>query len=182
MPLFGSIPANQNVEVDPVYVGPSAPAGTPDSGDLWWDTDEPVTHAGEELAYNQITTGVSLVNGSAAQHLVIEGTSRTYDGSPIIVEFYSPIVQAPGGIQLGSYITLLDAGTDLGVIGEVYNNVATYGLAVTVCARRRITPTAGTHNYRIGGWVNGGTGTVYAGPGGGGPTTFPPAYIRVTRA
>lgn len=190
-----------------LWVGPSAPPGTPVTGDEWFDTDEPSTGLtlplsvanggtgaasapaarttlampGEELAYNQITASVNVsATSSAGAALVVEGTSRTYDGSAILVDFYTTIAQAPGAIQQGLVIELWDAGTAQGIFAEVYNNVVTYGLGASVFVRRRLIPTAGTHNYRIAAWVHGGAGTVYAGTGTGGG--FMPAYIRVIRA
>lgn len=232
-----------------VYVGQEAPPGTPDAGDLWWDTDETAPGVnvpmsvvnggtgatspaaartslavpsmgssaitagaptggtwargdqwldsanvlwtcvtagtpgtwkpppGTELYYNQITATVTLTNGSGAQHIVIDGTSLTYDGGPIIVEFYSSLVQAPSGGGLAACVSLLDVNADLGILGEIYN--ASTAVGATVHARRRIVPTPGLHTYRIGGWVNGGTGYVYGSPGG--AATQSPAYLRISR-
>lgn len=175
MPLFGSIPANQNVEVDPVYVGPTAPP-TPDSGDLWWDTDEPVTHAGEELAYNQITVGVTVATtAEAGPTLVIEGTSRTYDGSPIIVDCYLPSVYLSNAT--GVVFNLWDGSTDLGRVSGFIGGV---GYMTHLNTRRRLTPTVGTHNYRLVAWIATGTSaTVNVGSGAG---AYNPGSVRVTRA
>jgi hypothetical protein len=244
------------VPIADVYVATSAPAGTPNSGDLWYDTDEtsasipiPLTianggtsastaaaarsslsipfagnsastagaptsgtyvrgdywldsvnvlwvctvagtpgtwtssNSGEELAYNQITAAVAITTtAAAASNLVIEGTTRSYDGSPVIIEFFSDCVQAPNAVNAATFIQFLDGGTDLGLIGEVYNGTATAGVAAGAYGQRRITPTAGTHNYRIGGYMSGGAnGWVFAGPGTG-SGLHSPAFIRVTRA
>jgi hypothetical protein len=267
-------------DVDPVWVGPSAPAGTPTSGDMWYDVDQTgqmgspllvasggtsATNAaqarinlgipafplgladggtggttaptartalavpaignstsvagppstgtwarcdqwvdsvnvlwtctvagtpgtwvaaqgvGTELAYNQITASANITGTTAAgANLLIEGTTRSYDGNPIIVELYTFAVQAPNAANVGAYISLWDGGTDIGYLADVFN-----GSAVSVCmpvyARRRLVPSVGTHNYRITGWIQGGAASVlFAGPGG--AASFPPAYIRVTRA
>jgi hypothetical protein len=192
-----------------LWVGPSAPPGTPVTGDEWFDTDEPSTGLtlplsvanggtgaasapaartslampGEELAYNQITANIAITTtNSAGSNLVIEGTTRAYDGSPVIIEFFSDCVQAPNAVNTATFIQFLDGPTDLGVFGEVYNGTNTVGIAAAVYARRRITPTAGTHNYRIGGYMSGSTsGSVFAGAGTGGGI-HSPAYIRVIRA
>jgi len=177
-----------------VTAGPPT-SGTYARGDQWLDSAGIVwtcTTAGTpgtwycapgtELAYNQITASVSLTNGSTAQHIVVDGTSRTYDASPIIVEFYAALFSSPNGTGLAALVNLLDGNTDLGVIGEVYNaGTGVTAFAVTVHARRRVIPTPGVHNYRIGGWVNGGTGTIYAAAGGTG-SAYSPAFVRVTRA
>lgn len=140
--------------------------------------------SGYEWAFNQITTSVTLTStNAAAANLVIEGTTRTYDGSPIIVEFYCGCMQEPTNAvsNQASFVNLWDASTDIGMLGEVYGGSAN-SLAVPVFVRRKITPTVGSHNFRVAGYMNGGTGgAVLAGAGTSG-VTFPPAYIRVTRA
>jgi hypothetical protein len=171
--------------------------GTYVRGDTWMDTNNvlwactaagtPGTwrsmNQGEELAYDQITVNVGITTTSAAgSNLVVGGTTRTYDGNPVIIEFFSDCVQAPSSVSLAAFIQLLDGSTDLGIIGEVYNGTATTGMAASVFARRRITPTPGTHNYRIGGYMSGGANAiVFAGPGTG-TGLHMPAYLRVTRA
>lgn len=138
------------------------------SGSAW--VDQMPLLPGEELAYNQITANVSLTNASAAQsNLVIEGTTRTYDGSPILVEVFCPVLSN----STQCYLNLFDASTDLGYF------TATGNTFVPASASRRITPTPGTHNYRIGGWSVGGTGIVTAGTGV--INNWAPAYLRVTR-
>jgi hypothetical protein len=137
---------------------------------------------GEELAYNQITASVSVTATSAtAPILVIEGTTRSYDGAAIFVEFYTFLIQAPNVAQLGTYVSLWDGSTDLGFLSDTFAGSAT-SMGNAVFARRRLTPTPGTHNYRIMAWVQPGASAplIYADTGG--PGKFLPAYIRVTRA
>lgn len=230
-----------------VFVGPSAPPGTPNGGDLWYDTDEapgltlPITLAnggtggtdsatartalavsgvgnstsvtgapptgtwargdqwldsanvvwtctvagtpgtwmppiGYELAYNQTTSSVTLTSTNvSAQQTVVAGTTRSYDGSPIIVEFYSPRIDSPTNTQ--TLIHLFDGATNLGYITLSLVSSGSSGFAQF--ARQRIVPTSGSHTYSVTGWVTSGTGTVCAGPG---PGSFSPAYLRITRA
>lgn len=188
-----------------MWVGPSAPPGTPVTGDEWFDTDEPnvgltlplsvanggtgaasapaarttLQMPGEELAYNQITTPVTITTtNNAAQQTIVAGTTRTYDGNPIMIEFYSPRVDAPTNTQ--TLIHLCDGATNLGYFVLVLDAAGTSG--VVASARRRITPTAGSHNYNITGWAGAATGGyVGAGPGAA-LGDFSPAFIRVTRA
>lgn len=236
------------VPIADVYVATSAPAGTPNSGDLWYDTDEPSSlvfpisvaqggtggtspttarsnlsvpyvgnsaitagapttgtyvrgdnwldssnvlwvctvdgspgtwisaSAGEELAYNQIVANATITTTTA---VVIEGTSRTYDGSPLMIEFCAYRVQSSTTAGAGTVILLWDGGTDLGGLSATVSTTTSIGAAV--CVRRRITPTPGTHNYRIMAYTVTGTATLYAGAGGA-PGAFSPAYIQVTRA
>lgn len=236
------------------FVGPSTPPGTPNAGDLWYDTDEvsgltmPITLAnggtggtsaataraslatpqtgnstttsgapttgtyargdewldsnnvlwactvagtpgtwvptiGYELAYNQVTANVGIGSTSqAAPTLLIEGTSRFYDGSPIIVEFSSLWLQAPNTANAGGFVNLWDASTDLGQMSETYNGSGgSVSIAAQAYGRRRIIPTPGTHNYRAMGWASAGTGAGI-GAGTGAASQAPPAFIRVTRA
>jgi hypothetical protein len=158
-------------------------------GDLWLDSNNvrwmcttggtPGTWAnmniGEELAYNQITANVTITaNSTAGANLIVEGTSRTYDGSPVLVEFFSGAIQ-PGTAQ--PVFNLWDASTDLGYVA--FGGATPYQ---ALYVRRRITPTPGTHNYRIGGWLNAGTGSSLVIAGAGGQNVWCPSFVRVTRA
>lgn len=156
------------------FVGPDAPVGTAYAGDLWWDTDDPtIAYPGAELAYNQITANVTLSATTAATAaLVVDGVTRTYDGSPVVVEFFATAVGAPAGQY--SVIQLWDGTTDLATqLGQVGGGSAT---VAALYGRRRLTPTVGSHNYRALGWVTGGNGTVYSNT-----AAYAPAFIRVTR-
>jgi hypothetical protein len=189
------------------YVGPNAPPGTPKSGDLWYDTDDvsqlvlplsvvnggtgattaaaartTLAMPGEELAYNQVTAQVNIASVAAASPtLVVEGTSRSYDGSPVLIEFYCGALQTPpaaGGLVV---VNLWDGATDLGYFAISQTAAAAVTIA-QVHAARRMTPTAGTHNYRIVAWTSGAGGAVaYAGAGGS-ANIWAPMFIRVTRA
>lgn len=176
MQTFGTIPSDKLVEVEQNWVGPNAPAGTPDAGDMWWDTDDPPpTMPGQELAYNQITTSVTVTQtAEAAPQLVIEGTSRTYDGSPVIIDCYLPSVYLSNATQF--VFNMWDAGTDL---GRVAGYIAALGNMSHLNTRRRLTPTAGTHNFRLVAWIP--VGTSVALSVGSGAGAYHPGFIRVTR-
>jgi hypothetical protein len=132
---------------------------------------------GYELAYNQIVANVAINSTTAsAADLVIEGTSRTYDGAPILVEYFAGLVQVPNVAGQGTVMSLWDGATDLGGMGQVYHPSQ---MGATVHASRRVVPISGTHNYRIVGYTSGARGWVYAGPGGAG--AWPPAFVRITR-
>lgn len=82
MPLFGSIPANQNVEVDPVWVQPGAPS-SPDSGELWWDTDEVAMGTTLPLGVTDGGTGAtSPATARASLAVPAIGNSTTTAGAP----------------------------------------------------------------------------------------------------
>lgn len=184
-----------------LWVGPNAPPGTPVTGDEWFDTDEPSTGLtlplsvanggtgaasapaartslampGEELAYNQITLPVSL---TTTQQNVIAGTTRSYDGTPVLIEFYASRIDAPTNTQ--TLIDLYDGATSLGYFVLVLDQAGNSG--VTISATRRLTPTPGTHTYNVAGRAGAATGGyVSAGPGAA-SGDFSPTFLRVTRA
>lgn len=161
------------------YVGPDAPAGTTYAGDLWWDTDDPtIAYPGAELAYNQIAANVPIsATTDAAAQTVVAAPATTFDGSPIVVEFFCP--NAYSASVAGSYImfTLWDGSTNLGWLCGQQDPVAAL-MSVPVRGARRLTPTVGSHTYSIRSWAST-TGMVQAGPGGAG--AYMPAFIRVTR-
>ncbi len=135
-------------------------------------------NSGEELAYNQLTTNLSVTQSAGGQIEVVGGTTRTYDGSPIMVEFYCGAVQTNANVQL--IIDLWDGPTDLGYIGASQSSGG--GLGVPFYASRRLVPTAGTHTFRAGGWSSTGAACTLTAGAGGAVGTWTPAYVRVRRA
>ncbi len=133
---------------------------------------------GEELAYNQVTAPVAITSTvPASPNLIVEGTTRTYDGSPVLVEFYCPTV-ASSATSSQLYFMLWDGGADLGLISGSYG-AGVAQLNVTVRATRRITPTAGSHNFRVVAYAVG-SGNAYCGTGA--ASQWSPMSVRVTRA
>jgi hypothetical protein len=124
-----------------------------------------------EISYSQVTAPVPITNLSAATaSLLVADTARTYDGSPIIVEFFAPTVVAPSGGGV-IFLNLYDGAADLGWLGVLGGTAA----QAPVHVRRRLV------TYRVGGYVNTGTGAnVYAGASGAG--AYPPAFLRIIRA
>jgi hypothetical protein len=161
------------------YVGPDAPVGTAYAGDLWWDTDDPtIAYPGAELAYNQITAlvNVTAANSATAQ-TIVTAPATTFDGSPVVVEFYAPYITVPNVSGGWVQTALWDGSTDTGILSFTFGSAGT-GIATPVCLRRRLIPTVGSHTYSIRAFQAGGTGVVGAGTGPGG---YQPAFIRVTR-
>lgn len=146
-------------------------------------TDLRVSSApGEELAYNQITANKSVTASSAAApDIVVDGTSRTYDGTPIVIEFHAACAEGPGGAGVNVILfQLYDGAIDLGWLDRIASPAGRMG--IPAYGRRIIRPTAGTHNYRVGAWMSPASpaGIVFAGPGT--SADMSPAYSRVTRA
>lgn len=153
MPLFGAVPADQNVQVDV-----------------------------NELAYSQITAAVSVTATSAATATtVIAGSAVSYDGGAIILEFFAPQIQTPSAAPGNSFmLNLWDGATDLGYFGQCITAAAST-LCVPVLLRRRLVPTVASHTYGVRAWTPSGTNGV-VGAGVGGIGVLVPAYLRVTRA
>jgi hypothetical protein len=189
---------------DQTYVNTAAPTGTLNTGDLWYDTDEVSTIVlpwsvanggtgattaaaartslampGEELAYNQVTTPVTInATAEGASNVVVEGTSRTYDGNPVMIEFNCCVLATGGGAGTQIIFSLWDGATDIGLFAMGYSSAGLMNLPIYV--RRRITPTVGTHNYRIAGYAPVGSGVAYGGAGGA-PAVWSPMFVRVIR-
>lgn len=124
-----------------------------------------------EIAYGQRTSNVNVTatSAAAATDLGITTGAATYDGTPVVVQFSAPAADKGTSVI---YIALYD-GASLVIDIMCQENVTG---AQALNGFYRFTPSAGSHTYLVKGWVDGGTGTVYAG------TTRVPAFCRVTRA
>ena len=134
------------------------------------------TPPGTELAYAEITANVS-IGGTVID--VVSSGAITYSGAPIMIEFFAAEWETPA--VLGAFLLayLWDGSTDLGQLALIYSP-GSNTMGTPVYARRRLTPTAGSHTYRIRGYCSGGTGKLQAASGA--PSTYVPAFIRVTTA
>jgi hypothetical protein len=128
---------------------------------------------GKELAYIERTTNLVITAVTeATSQVFITDTARNYDGQPIEIEFYSPVMEA----SQYAYLTLWDGETNL---GGMANFSAAGGLESTpVLVKRKVIPTPGLHTYSIRAVRGTGSGAVYAGVGVGG---YMPAYMRITQ-
>lgn len=124
-----------------------------------------------EIAYGQRTSDVNVTatSAAAATDLGITTGAATYDGTAVVVQFSAAAVdRGTSSINIALY-----DGASLVVDRICQTNSAN---AIALNGFYRFTPSAGSHTYLVKGWVDGGTGTVYAG------TTRVPAFCRVTRA
>lgn len=145
-------------------------------------TDRRVIPGMTELSYGTLTANLAITTTvPTAPHEVIPGTTRVYDGSPVWLEFFSPTVVTPAVANGSILIAVWDGATDVGYIAQIQANSTTF---LPVYLRRKFTPSAGTHNYRImahlgvagtGAMIGGGTGAGTAG-------SFAVGYGRITRA
>jgi hypothetical protein len=143
--------------------------------------------SGGELGYAQITAD-PVINSvtEATPVLIVSLGSITYAASLTLIEFFTPKAYTLGGKIL--ILSLWDGvpgsgGTNLGYMAsyDARGETAAANTGFPVHAVRRLTPSAGSHNYGIYGFVLVGTAVstgVSAGAGGVG--TFLPAFVRAS--
>lgn len=132
------------------------------------------------LSYVELTGTVSVTGTSeAAPTDIVSAAAVTVDGSTLIcVEVYLPrIGLAPNsGARIRVY--LREGGTSLGEFGLFENNASATSRAGMCFARRFLTPSAGSHTYKISASREVSDGSIGAGAGGSGNAM--PGYIRIT--
>ncbi len=133
-----------------------------------------------ELAYVQKTNNVTVTNTGANPDEIMAPVSVVCDGSPILVEYFSPAVYPPQSANYAFNISLYQNGTAiLYRWAELYNPAsafATYSQHLV----HRLTPSAGVHTFGVKGFVTpGGTGTIVGGVGG--ASGISPMFIRISK-
>jgi hypothetical protein len=154
----------------PIYALPY-PAAT-DPADVPLDMQElaeRVEAIAQPLAYVERTTSLTVT--TTVQQFVSAG-AITYEAQPILIEFFAARCNSNAATMA---VQLFDASTNLGDLAVFTGAIEAPGRAA-----RRLTPTAGSHTYRIQALMSAGTGTIWAGAGG--PGGAMPAFIRITRA
>lgn len=136
---------------------------------------------GYELGYEEVTSNVTLVALGTNSGLtdVITFDPITFDGQPVMVEFYCSDIYGSGADPL--YVHLYEGATGLGRMGLVTASSSATRNNPVIC-RYRFTPSAGSHTYKIVAENTdaGGTGLVRAGAGGS-SSVYVPAYARITK-
>lgn len=172
----------------PVTIGPFTNVPAPGSGvksDWPQQISQYVVDHATELVYAQIVASVnvpSTANSDANGVQVINPGAVTYAAKPIIIEFFAPEATAPNVLGGQLLFNLWDTNTDLGRWGQMISPAAG-SLGAVVLLRRRLTPTAGAHNYNVRAWVAGaGASSATIAAGAGGPATYMPAFLRITGA
>lgn len=129
-----------------------------------------------DIAYVEFTSNVTISGTDATTPSdVVSSGAINYDGAVrVCVEFYASNVQAANGSDAAVLLHLWDASTDLGRMGSWQGQ----NQAAPAFLKRYLTPSAGSHTYRVRGWRTVGDGTVEAGSGGTGNARLP-GYIRV---
>lgn len=120
------------------------------------------------------TTGAGMDNISPELTVVC-------DGGPIMVEFFCAgaraTVDAAGTTDALLFTLKVDGSVEEERLGVVGNVAGGYGSLTPIKLSHRMTPSAGSHTFRVGGWVSNAGRTGYI--GGGSP--YPPAWIRVSK-
>jgi hypothetical protein len=131
-----------------------------------------------EFDYAQFTADVTIsATSEGAANTVIAGNSVTYDGSPVLVQFFSPRV------DLGVAATLvLDLYMDSTIQGRMNVLTAPTALSLIVVANgfMRVTPSNAAHTFTVKGWRA--TANCTVGGAAGGTGAHIPGFVRVTKA
>jgi hypothetical protein len=137
------------------------------------------TAPGTELFYGQRTTAMTITATSeATAQEVVAGSAVTYDGTPIWVEFYCPNAQPAMGAQI--QFALWDTTTNVGRLGTSGAGGIGEQPCVPAYVKRKFTPTAGSHTFRI--CASGVGSPVLAAGTGATATTEAPAFMRISKA
>lgn len=133
---------------------------------------------GYELDYVQKTSNTSITATSdSTADTIVTGASMSFDGTAIIIEFFTPFMANPTG-NINIELELYEDGSRIGHLGQETGESVIQRVPVLV--RRKHTPSAGTHQYSIRAFVDSGTGTINGGAGGAG--AYMPCYMRITKA
>ena len=143
----------------------------------------PMYPPGYEIGYDQITATVNVTSTTeATPTTVISCAAHVFDGSPVLVSFFTPGLTTPNNAA-GDFIriSLFESTTEIGVIAFRETPSSTHVEVGSISGFFRFTPTAGSHTYTIGGSVNSTVGTPAVGAGAGGTGAFVPAFVRFTK-
>lgn len=134
---------------------------------------------GYQLAYVEFTSPVTVNASSEATAVdVVSSGSVAYDGTPVLIQFFSPQVLI--GTTDRVTVVLQDGATLLGTMGVTVFNTAAATMGNPMLLARKLTPSAASHTYKVTAFRTTNNGTINAGSAGTG--TYVPGFIRVTKA
>ena len=135
-----------------------------------------------ELGYGQATSNTTISNATAGTGTeVIAPVTVVCDGSPIIVEFFSPEVRPHNTANDEINISLFeDSSEKIRSWGRNYNAAGGYNNKPTYLSVR-LTPSAGSHTYGVKAYVSNAARTGSVGGGTGTSTTSAPCFLRVSK-
>lgn len=137
---------------------------------------------GYEIGYAQITANVNIVSTTEATGTtIISPGALTFDGAPVLVEFYGIIVTDSNAVGDFVEVSLFEGATQISRLAILKVLVAGVTMVQTVKGSLRFTPTAGSHTYTVTGVAASTTGTPAVAAGSGGASGNAPAYIRFAK-
>ncbi len=139
--------------------------------------------ASHQLDYVESTTADTAVTATteAGATTIVTGNAVAYDGStPVLIEFYAPMILLPSVAGDDFTIVLYDGGSSIGKLSVALTPANSLGYPGALNVSRRLTPSNASHTYSIRAYGSRNDGHIYAGAGGSGNRM--PLYIRITRA
>lgn len=137
---------------------------------------------GYEYDYVEKTSSTNLTaTTEATANTIVTANAVTFDGSPVIVEFFTYDVRTDttAASRIATIFLYMD-GSSIGFWATIKNSVNGIEQRWSGTLRRRLSPSAGSHTFSVRGTTNAGTAVCDAGAGGSGVVL--PTYIRITKA
>ncbi len=136
---------------------------------------------GSEVGYDEITSNVNVASTTeASPTTIITCAAHTFDGSPVICEFYTPRIVTPSSASSFVIVSLWESTTQIGRLLLALTPAAA-NMQVGGTWQRRFTPSAGSHTYLIRAHASTTAGTPSINAGAGGTATDFPAFVRFTK-
>lgn len=130
---------------------------------------------GYEIGYDQVTSPVTVTSTTEASGTtVISCAAHTFDGSPVIAEFFCP---GAGFNASDTTVSLFEGSTQIARL--VYGTTTTGIVYTAFVGKIRFTPTAGSHTYTVTAFRSSANNSLSCGVSGTG--AMPPMYIRFTK-
>ena len=154
---------------------------TEDGGTTWYGWYESGGGPGSEIGYDQVTSNVSVTSTTeSAGTTVISCAAHTFDGGPVMAEFFCPQASRSSANASNVAVCLFEGTTEIAqMCRENSDATGGGGGACPLIGRYRFTPSAGSHTYTVTAFEGGGTATLRAGAGG--TAALAPMYIRFTK-
>ncbi len=127
---------------------------------------------GYEIGYDQITGNVTVsATTEASGTTVISCAAHTFDGSPVLAEFYC------NALSVGDFVivSLFESTTQIGRFTQSATGVSAFAAHGAI----RFTPSAASHTYTVTAYRGSSNGTVNAGAGG--TAVYSPTFVRFTK-
>lgn len=154
------------------WTAPAALSDPPTAAEFNAQLRDNAKEVWREIAYVELADSVATTTGTESAPVdVISSGILDYVAKPIEITFHCPGWNPSGG---GGSISLWDGSTDLGKLIVV----GTANMFRPVTCHRRLTPTAGPHEYKARIWTTGGASATAAASGGGVNNTVP-TWIRI---